>query len=238
MQLVKTVRDPTLTRGEKVQELSRVLYFTVRVKLSWLRETRPVVAISGPDGAGKTTLALALQEFFARESSMTASYSWMRLGSYNVLGLLRAAGEPLVRHAELRSHSHAEVAWSRRTLLGRRQKLRHFWCYVLIADFVIKTWARRVQCRLHGGIHIFDRSAIDAAVDLATMYGVSSAHLPVALTPSPDLQILIKPAAGDGTSLYAQYEPCAAMVVNGGTPLASTVEQAARRVIDLISDSR
>jgi hypothetical protein len=238
MQLVKTTRDPTLTRGAKLQELGCVLYFTVRVKFSWLSESRPVVAISGPDGAGKTTLAIALQEFFARETTMTASYEWMRLGSSNLLRLLRAAGEPLGRRAELHSSSHAAAAWPRRALLGRRHKLRNFWCYVLVADFVIRTWARRVQCRFHCGIHIFDRSAIDAAVDLATVYGFSSAHLPIALTPSPDLQILIKPAAGDAMSLYADYESRAAMLANAGTPLASTVEQAARRVIELISDSR
>ena len=249
LQLAKTTADPSLSAGAMLRELSLVLLFTARAKLPSIR-TGPlfVVSLSGPDGAGKTTLARALQQFLEHEVGLSASYHWQRLGTSRALESLRIASAPLLRAG---TQSAAEgTAMSapagRKIFLRRRPKLREAWSYALLADFLLRLWAEHIHCRIRGGIHIFDRYAIDAAVDLEEIYDFSSAPLSVALAPSPTVQILLKPVGASNGSApsspvpsaderlvrrYGQYEHAVDAVMEAKQPLESLLDRAARLVM-------
>jgi len=98
-----------------------------------------------------------------------------------------------------------------------------------------------------GGIHIFDRYAVDAAVDLEAIYRLSNARFVIALTPAPGMQILLKPAADcvpsppedalpavldDGLlELYGRHANLADAIVEGRQPLEAVRDQVAELVV-------
>ncbi len=251
LQLAKTARDPRLSTPSMLRELSLVLFFTARAKLPSIR-TGPVfvVAVSGPDGAGKTTLARALQQFLEHEAGLSASYHWLRLGTSRVLEQVRLAAVPLLR-AATRSRSptlrrSAAARERRKHLLATRPKVRKAWCYGLLVDFLVRLWAERFRCHIVGGIHIYDRYAIDAAVDLEAMYRFPRASLAVALAPSPTVQLLLEPTGdADGTEhsatvpvtngelarVYGRYEDAADATMAARQPLQSLLDDAAQLVM-------
>ncbi len=250
LQLAKTAADPRLSTTAMLRELSTVVFYTVRAKLPTIRRGPVfVVAVSGPDGAGKTTLARALQQFIEHELGLSASYHWLRLGTSNVLERVRIAGAPLLRAAAgagppaPRAAPRAPAA--RKQLLQSRPKLREAWCHALLVDFLFRLWAERLRCRILGGIHIFDRYAIDAAVDLEVMYHFPRASLAVALAPAPAVQILLgtaepdRPARavpvpvanGELARSYGRYETAADARMAAREPLESLLDDAARLVM-------
>src|SRR4029077_8259532 len=124
---------------------------------------------------------------------------WLRPGTSSGLEFIRPAGAELLRIAS-RDRFRLPITsvasrGSRKVLLHSRPRLREAWGRVLLTDFVLRLWAKRIRCRMVGGIHIFDRYAVDAAVDLEAIYRLSNARFVIALTPVPGMQILLKPAA-------------------------------------------
>ena len=135
----------------------------------------------------------------------------------------------------------------RKTVLRERPRLRTAWSYVLLADLLTRLWAKRIRCGMVGGIHIFDRYAIDAAVDLEVMYGFRNARSAVKLAPSPTVQVLIKPAAEvvrsqspysavfhDHVSvleLYERYGAAVDAVLTAREPIESMLDGTARLVV-------
>jgi hypothetical protein len=245
LQFAKTFKDPDLSTGATARELCRIVFFTTRAKLPSIRRGPLLtVSISGPDGVGKTTLARGLQDFLKREVGVSASYHWMRLGSSNSADLMRRLGVAVLRisHLTRRIHGQTIVASSttRKTFLNEAPVLRAMWTYLLVVDFLFRLWRRRLRCRVEGGIHIFDRDAVDAAVDLEAMYACSQGKWISALGPTSDVQILIAPDVsrpvamrfdGHTAELYARHASSAHALLPGGEPVDSLVDQAARVVL-------
>jgi energy-coupling factor transporter ATP-binding protein EcfA2 len=193
LHLLKSLRDPRLDATQTAAELYRVSSFAVRAKLPPVRRGPFfAVSISGPDGAGKTTLARSLQTVLEQEIGLSVSYRWMRVGSSSALDGLRSLargsrkGTGVARglprdHSALRQYPWLEVGWR----------------YLTMTDVVTRFWMSRIRYRLAGGVYILDRDALDAAVDLDEMYGFSRSSAVRAASPSPSLQVLIVAGSPD-----------------------------------------
>jgi energy-coupling factor transporter ATP-binding protein EcfA2 len=232
MHLGKALADQRLSWREKLSEVSRVVYFAAETKLPQVRNgPLVVVSVAGPDGAGKTTLTRALQAFLEGEVGVSVRYHWLRLGTSTWLDLARGKAASLF--GLIGGEGHAAQATlapgHRKTLLQSRPRLRAAWCWVLVADFLVRRYAETTRSRLVGGIHIFDRDSTDAAVDLELLYRFRHAHVAVLLAPRPTVQILLTPFGDDG--LYRRYEDCADVVITEREPLESLLDRTAPLVI-------
>ena len=225
----KTARDRTLTFGGRMREwaiLVRFMFF-IRTK-RWHRQRRMVVSLSGIDGAGKTTLATRLGDALEL-FGIRVHYRWMRLGSSTGLELLKA---PLKRG---RRGGAAKSAPEAKKHLEGRPLLARLWGGVLMADFVVRAWLRWLQSLVRGGVWIYDRYAIDAAVELDAGYHLPNAAVVTKLVPKPELSVLIKVDGAqararsddsepsgyvDATSeIYPRYGDQYDLVLNGNRPL-------------------
>jgi hypothetical protein len=241
LQGAKTLRDQRLSRSDKARELLAVASATVLCKLPSGRNGPPlVVSISGCDGAGKTTLSRALQEFLQTTIGVSASYHWLRPGSSKALEAIRPALASLLGSAS--EQGRALPKGKRKELLRSRHRLQRGWSYVVLADFLVRLNAERARCRLTGGIHIFDRDAIDAAVDLEEEYGLTRADLAVRMAPPPRVQVLIANAEGSNgidpssrdaelAPTYERYRDLADEMIVSREPLVSQVDAVARAVV-------
>jgi hypothetical protein len=193
----KTIKDQTLSIGQKLKEVYLLILFALKVKFSHLlRKKCFVVALSGPDGAGKTTIARNLQDFL-NTLEIQARYHWIRLGYSKGLEVIKM---PLTLVSRIISHTPAlkttsQVSSSKQVVakrfLERHPRLRTLWGYVLAGDFLMRLWMRLFWAKIIGGIHIFDRYTVDAAVDLAIVYKFAPARWVVKLALKPNLSILI-----------------------------------------------
>lgn len=197
----KTLRDQTLTMGKKLKELYWLTHYAVYVKSQLLRRTRYLtVALSGPDGSGKTTLARNLQALL-NTFGLRARYDWIRLGSSRGLEVIKM---PLSLYAQSASRPPAASPTFYKHFLLSHPHLRNFWGYVLAGDFLTRLWLRLFWAKMRGGIHIFDRYAVDAAIDLAVIYKFAPARWVAKLAPKPALGVLLEveeQALKQGTTL-------------------------------------
>lgn len=161
---------------------------------------RPLlIAVSGMDGAGKSTVAEAIERYLA-EAGWPAELAWARLGSegrlldrlaWPVKRLLRrkgttadpiAAGGPTVaKHQE------------RRAAAGRRGLVT--WAWIVAVALINAQSYRRAAKRRRDGISVVcDRWATDAVVDLELRYGRHRLAEAIVrrLPPHPDLLVLLE----------------------------------------------
>lgn len=141
-----------------------------RVVAAVRRALRPrvVVAISGVDGAGKSTLSTRLVEDLGR-AGVPATRIWVRPGVTSgpvarltriVKRLLREDPKPGLRQA---AKGRADAVRSRRGWFGV------LWSQVIIANFAVELLRRYAAAR---GVAVFDRHQIDAEVTLRVLYPV------------------------------------------------------------------
>jgi hypothetical protein len=230
LQVGKSLRNRHVPPRERVAEAVHVATFAARAKLPTIRRGPPLtVAISGPDGAGKTTLATALRAFLCDGVGVWADYHWSRAGTSSALDLARRFATPLV--AATRTGVAREE--TRRQFLTERPVARAAWGWLVAGDAFVRLWTRRARCRAVGGIHVFDRDAIDTEVDLASMYGLELPRWAAVLAPRPSVQILLAPRASShgNAALYAQHEAAADVLLVAREPLSKLVALAASRVL-------
>ena len=149
-----------------------------------------LVSCSGPDGSGKTTLARnAIANL--RAEGVDARYHWMRLGSSRFLDLAKklapVRGDP---RGDASGGGYKEV-------LTRHSRLRRVWVWVLVADYLARVWAKVLRARLTGGVHVVDRYAVDAAVDLSVVYGFAGGRRLLRLAPTPRLRVIVTASGVD-----------------------------------------
>jgi energy-coupling factor transporter ATP-binding protein EcfA2 len=242
----KTIKDPSLATGRKLKELHSLIRFALKVKIHPLRRGKCfVVALSGPDGAGKTTMAHNLQGLLKNTFALRTRYHWLRLGSSKGLeifkGLLRLWGR------DTSSSGSSAGSTSYKHFLERHPRLRALWGYVLACDFLLQLWLRMPWAKLIGGIHIFDRYAVDAAVDLASTYKFKSAHWIIKLSPKANLGVFLwvdqnealkrstTPASSDrweeSLRLYELYQEYFHMRLSGREDPGCLLEQVAQPIL-------
>jgi hypothetical protein len=190
----KTIKDPSLATGRKLKELHSLIRFAIKVKIHPLRRGKCfVVALSGPDGAGKTTMAHNLQDLLDTFAFPT-KYHWLRLGSSMALEVIKKPLGLWTRDTSgnLDTYPYKEPKkMGYKRFLERHPRVRVIWGYVLACDFLLRLWLRMLWVKLIGGIHIFDRYAVDAAVDLASTYKFKSAHWIIKLSPKANLGVFL-----------------------------------------------
>lgn len=200
------------------------------------------MSCSGPDGSGKTTLARNTVENL-RRAGVDARYHWMRLGSSPFLELVKKAGPT---PGDTRDGANG----SNKELLAQRSRLRRAWVWVLGADYLVRAWAKVLRARAGGGVHVVDRYAVDAAVDLKVVYGSARSDRITRLAPKPHLRVMVTaggvdlsrrgdtPADPDvlASSLDA-YDAWSAYFTHR-IDASSGPDEAARRLTDLVLETR
>lgn len=166
-------------RGRDVAELTR---YAVLVKAPWLRRSRSlIVAISGPDGAGKSSLAHEVVRR-CQAFGLPARSHWVRAGSSSFLELIKAVA--------LRRGERPALVSDREEALSR-PVLGSGWRWMVAFDAGLRLWAKSVRAREVGGVHVFDRYVADACADLTSRYQSGGASLLRRWGPRPDLAVLI-----------------------------------------------
>jgi thymidylate kinase len=158
----------------------------------------PLVALSGMDGAGKSTTAIEIEQRLVADG-LEACIEWQRLGEQSEV-LDRIAGpvkrvlkpsstvaEPLasgrperaVAENEQRTHRRDPIAWS--------------WTIVVTA-LTVRQYLRAARATRSGTAVVCDRWACDSLVDLEVRYGRHRAAewLLRAAVPRPDLALLLE----------------------------------------------
>lgn len=191
---LKTWEDRSLSPREKAAETASLTRFAIQVKTpAGPLVDSLVVSCSGPDGSGKTTTAKATIERL-ESFGLQGHYHWMRVGDSRFLELLKAAGRPLLggRESDAGSATASRGGDELKAVLSRHDRLRTLWGWVLAGDFLVRVWGKTARARWQGGVHLFDRHAVDAAVELQAVYGFGRAATVAAGAPRPDLRVLLR----------------------------------------------
>jgi thymidylate kinase len=158
----KILGDPQMSRFRRWADVATTLRHGVRLKSGIRPQPGMAIAISGPDGAGKTTHAQALVETL-RFCGIKTTYVWNRGGSTGLLKLV----------SRLRQRGQAaSAAPAREDGVTRRQRqLRHpatrlAWSWLVALDQVgTYLWRVHLPARL-GRVVVADRYAYDTAVEM------------------------------------------------------------------------
>lgn len=148
----------------------------LRQRLSAVRgacRPRLVVALSGADGAGKSTLATELTAAFER-CGLPSGRVWTRPGlAVTPLHGLRQRLKRLLKE-EGRSGLQRRAADPEARLRTRTGLLGFAWSLVVTVAFLRDAWRQYLRAR---GIVVFDRHVVDALVTLELVYGGSDLRL-------------------------------------------------------------
>ena len=150
---------------------------------------RTLVAVSGVDGAGKSSLIAAIVDRFAQRG-VPVQVVWFRPGMG--MGWVERPVRRLKRLLGQRPEPAMRDVDGARQLPSRRGLLGFVWCLV-----VTLTYLRHVRAQLKRptAMVICDRYVLDAVVTLRVFYGDSLARLPIVLVrhllPRPDLTLYL-----------------------------------------------
>lgn len=198
LQIRKNIRNRTQPWTVRIKELFLIIWFTLFVKATWLkRHPFYLVAISGLDGSGKTTLAWNLRSVFTEVFGILAKYFWIRVGSSKFLSVIKTPFI-LLRQGRKKGPNYGTnpasfVASSRsKQALEQQSILRRIWGYVVVFDYITRLWSYMLIAKIKGGIHLIDRYTIDAVVELTTKYHMYGVEKILHLTPQPDFYIFLQ----------------------------------------------
>lgn len=177
-------------RGRRVRRtpaLSRLARAAVRR----IGRRRVVVALSGVDGAGKSTLARVLVDDL-RRAGVPATVVWSRPGMR--LGLLAGVAKVAKRALGERPEPgvRSVAAGDTRVPRSRQGALGLLWATAVVASYVADSWRFHIAAQ---GVVVYDRHAVDAAVTLDVLYGGLDlrAHRAAVnrLLPRPDVHVYL-----------------------------------------------
>jgi thymidylate kinase len=150
-----------------------------------------VVAVSGVDGSGKSTLRAALADSLDR-AGVPVSMVWVRPGmGLGWLTRLAASGKRLLRQdaapgLRAMANPDADRPASRRGAVG------WVWAMLVTASFLVGVWRQHVSAR---GVVLYDRHLVDALATLDFAYeGVDlrlQQRLVRALLPPADVRLYL-----------------------------------------------
>jgi thymidylate kinase len=152
---------------------------------------RVVVAISGVDGSGKSTLRAALAENLGR-AGVPVSTVWVRPGmGLGRLTALAAWGKRLLRQdAAPGLRAMAEPGGTR--LASRRGAVGWLWAMLVTVSFLAGVWRQHRAAR---GVVLYDRHLVDALATLDFAYAGVDLRLPHllvrALLPRADVRLYL-----------------------------------------------
>lgn len=158
-----------------------------------------LIAVSGMDGSGKTTLAATLHQHLVGKGQPAES-SWARLG--NETRILELVGQPIKRLLR-RTGTIADPVVTAGPRVGKQQDPRSAagrrgpveWVWILLVSLVAaRTQRRRTHPRRNGRHVVCDRWTVDALVDLELRYGphrVAATAIKL-LSPRPDLAVVLE----------------------------------------------
>src|SRR6266542_2547224 len=159
----KIVVDPTRSPAARARDVWFTLLQGIKLKTGARPLPGAVVAISGPDGTGKTmharTLANALQL-----SEINTTYFWARGGTTGLARLTRLARARPSRGQEQPSVPEDTITRRRRRFAN--PALRFGWAWLVALDQI---WTYAIRARLPGllgRVVVSDRYVYDTAVEL------------------------------------------------------------------------
>lgn len=160
----KILTDPTRTLGQRWRDALRTLIWGIKLKSGVRPQPGMIVAISGPDGSGKTAHARALADAL-RLCELQANYLWSRGGS---TGLAQVAHH-LRRILGAGPNGGNEA--SEDHLARRRRRLAHpfarfAWAWLVAADQVGSAFLNAYLPARLGRIVVADRYVYDTAVEM------------------------------------------------------------------------
>jgi thymidylate kinase len=158
----------------------------------------PLVALSGMDGAGKSTTAIEVERRL-RAAGLDARIEWQRLGEQSealdrIAGPVKRLLKPSSTVAEPLASGRPERAVAanmQRT--HRRDPVAWAWTVVVTA-LTVRQYLRAAAPTRSGAAVVCDRWACDSIVDLEVRYGRHAAAewLLRAAVPRPDLELLLE----------------------------------------------
>jgi thymidylate kinase len=163
---------------------------TPPVRLPGRRRTR-VVAVSGVDGSGKSTLRAALVDNLGR-SGVAVSTVWIRPGmGLGRLLALAAWGKRLLRQ-DVGPGLRAMAAPGAPRPASRRGAIGWAWALLVTGSFIVSVWRQHLAGR---GVVVYDRHLVDALATLDFAYeGVDlrlQRRLVRALMPRADVRLYL-----------------------------------------------
>ncbi|HEX5501562.1 MAG TPA: nucleotidyltransferase family protein [Thermomicrobiales bacterium] len=158
----KVLRDPTRTPRQRWRDAGLTLLWGVKLKTGMRPQPGMIVALSGPDGSGKTAHAEALVGAL-RLCGLRTQYVWNRGGSTGLVGAANALRRLPGRGDRAAAPECADPLQRRR----RHHPLARFaWAWLVAADQVGAYLLRARLPALCGRIVVADRYAYDTAVEM------------------------------------------------------------------------
>ncbi|MFN8511536.1 MAG: nucleotidyltransferase family protein [Thermomicrobiales bacterium] len=158
----KILGDPQMSRFRRWADVATTLRHGVRLKSGIRPQPGMAIAVSGPDGSGKTTHAQVLVETL-RFCGIKTDYVWNRGGS---TGLLKVVSRLRGRGKAASAAPTHEDGVSRRQRQLRNPAIRFAWSWLVALDQVgTYLWRVHLPARL-GRVVVADRYAYDTAAEM------------------------------------------------------------------------
>lgn len=197
MHFKKSIFSKNENLTTKLHDIWLLLWYMLLVKLGSLRRFPSyIISISGVDGSGKSTLAKSISDQLNTTFSIYAEQHWTRIASSKILEMLKF---PFISIRKLHAQGRLRNDLSESTksitngkgFLSNHPRLRMLWVYILSIEYIIRLWILKAKAKFRGGIHIFDRFAVDTVVDLDTIYKFPQSDWVINCLPKPDLSIYL-----------------------------------------------
>jgi len=170
----KVAADGELGAGAKADDALRHTLAGIKRKLKVHSQRPMLIALSGVDGSGKTSLAETLQRAFD-QCDIRARVVWSRGGSSpltDALIRLGKRGKPQPADAPA-AGGDADARLARRVEMWRRPAVRRLWPWALALDLWLQYMGRIAWPLLRGWVVIADRYVADAVAEVQAYWALA-----------------------------------------------------------------